>query len=364
MSGLAKIEFKEWADELDDPKYLVYIISGGHHWTKEFMGAMKEKFKTDYEVISKKVKDNTKKLNYKSLGKRKHLMMFESIERISKEDMNELVEYIKKPSKHAIFVVSLRHWQEKRELMKNFRYIENSKTIKFFELDFPSRDFVKNFIRLTANNYGLNFDSQDTFNFLVRRLSQRPDTVVDNIYALSVIGKNVDKEMVKTYTEDYSSYNYDKLYDTLVKLNRKRVPFVSYNDLIEAGRNEVTILINTRKHFQYLLEAKYLKLGGILRNDDLIDIKKHLYDKGDIKFQKNNIWDLPEYKINYYLRQCDHISLKEIINILQIIDFNMPSITFIPPKENENLKPVREPKTRPFKTILDILNRRNDTTMI
>lgn len=356
-----KLEFSEWFSEIEDPKYPVYIISGGHHWTKEFMKNMKDKFNTDYRTINKDVKENTKLLNYKSLNKSKHLVMFESIDNITKKEMNELVEYIKKPSKHAIFVLSIRNWKEKREVLSQFRYLGNSKTIKYFELDFPSYRFMEAYIRHKSKEYGLKYASPDVFGYLFRRLHQSPENVVDNIHSLSVIGGAVTKEMVNEYTEDYSTYTYSKLYSALSKLNRKKVPYIAYNDLIDSGRKETTIMNNMRKHYDYLLQAKYLKLSGILRNNDIIDVKKHLYEKGDIKFNEDtDIFKLHEFRINYYLKESDSITLKEIINILQIIDYNMPSITFIRTEDNPNKRAKRESEIAPYKTLLEILNRRND----
>ena len=162
-------------------------------------------------------------------------------------------------------------------------------------------------------------------------------------------------EEVKNYTEDYSTYNYNKLYTSLIGLKTKRVPFISYNDLIESGRKDISIMLNVKRHFTLLLQAKYLKKRGYLRNNDLIERKKAIFDKNGEEFKGYlNIWNEPNFRINQLVKAADDITLREIVWVLNKIDGNLKSIGNMKDGKLEGY----ERQEDVYKTFLEIIDRR------
>lgn len=352
---MSKLTFSEWTAEQTKPKYQVYLISGKHHWKKEFMNSLKELYKCDYKLVNKDIREHLKNMNYRPLKQKKHLLMFESLGRLTEKDLNEIVGYIRNPSKFGIFVLSIQDWEEKRRVTMNFRHLDKSEKVKFFQLDFPSQDFIRSYIQKISDDLKINYDNKETFNFLYRRIASSTEEIYNNIETLSSFTKEVTKEDVKEYTEDYSTYNYSKLYESLVELNRVKVPYISYNDLLESGRKDITIMINIKKHFELLYQAKFLKVKGYLRNRDMIEVKKGIFDKHGLKFNEyNNIWNEPKYKINQLLESSDKITLKEIIWVINKIDSNLKAIGNMKKGKLEGY----ESEEKIYKTLLEILDRR------
>lgn len=363
-----RLEYAEWSKEKEDPSFGMYIITGAVHWKKEFVEGLMEVYDCKYELVNKDIEETLKKAKYKPMGKRKHIIMYEPLDRISNVDLNNIVQYSRKLSKHAILVVSINDWRDKKKILNNFRYIENSKTIKLMDLDFPTNKFLEDYIREVSRKNNLEFESKDVMNLLVRRISSSPEEIVANIETLASFTTKVDKESVLAYTEDYSSYNYNKLYETITQLNRVRVPFISYNDLQDSGKKDITIMINIRKHLEKIYQAKYLKQKGILRPRDIIDMKKPLYDKGDFKFNEPNIWNESNYKINKYIEESEGIPLKDILYCMDIIDRNLKSVGYMienngkgrEEKEGKRRVVVPEEGYVIYRTLLELLDRRDE----
>lgn len=353
-----RLNYFDWVDEMDKPNYLVYIISGDGYWAKEFMTGLDKGYKTGYSIINSDISQNLKKARHRSLNRGKNLILFEPIMSISKKDLISLVEYMRSPSKNALFVVSLNDFKDKRKVLSQFKYLNKSKVIRYFNLDYPNQKFLNDYIKDLIDVYGIKFDCVGTRDFLVRRLIGSVGTDIRNeIMCLKELGVIIDKEIVKEFIEDNSSYTYDRLYETICKLDRKKIPYITYNDLLDAGKKDITIMYNVKKHLELLLQAKYLRMSGILIDNDVISKGKEINDKigGLILNKENNIWDLNNYKINKLMRLSRDMSLKDILNCINIIDINVSILANV--KDNKIQGYVDSEVL--YKTFLELLNRLN-----
>lgn len=319
--GIAGVDFKEWIKEQEGASFPVYFISGKDHWKKEFFAGLKSTYNSGGKIVDKDLDIVLKDIRYKSLREKKKIVMYEPVSNLKVGDMVAIKEYLKRGySKHGIFILSIKNWGEKKLVKGHFKNLDKSRVIKFFDLDFPGQVFKEHYINYYIQKEGLVFDCKGTEEFFTRRVMSDTENVVDSIVTLKQFNKEVTKDMVKEYTEDSSTYNYDKLYETIVLLNRVKVPYIAYQDLIDSGRRPSTILINILDYMRLLYQAKYLSVKGILRPYDIIARKKKIYDKGKIKFDSPCIWDESDYKINKLLEQSLKISMQEILYIIEKLE--------------------------------------------
>ena len=351
---MREFNYEDWVREKNNPSYLVYIITGETIWKNDFMLGIKNHLGIDYTMIHKDVGDIIKKLKYRPLDRKKHVILFEPIGGISNSDFNSIEEYIKNPSKHALFVISITNYGDKKKILNKFKYIEKSKTVKFFDLDFPRSSFVRAYINDLIDNFKIQFKSKSDKDFLIRRLLPSPSDIKNELLTLKELGVVVDKETVKIYIEDKSSYNYERLYEVLSKLDRVKVPYITYSDLLEDGKKDITIMYNYRKFLELLLQAKYLRMEGILIDDDIISEGEKVFN--EIGYNINNeisIWNESKYRINKLMRMSREVSLKDILKCMNIIDKNLPPIANA--KGGRIVGYVDEGVV--YKTFLEVLNR-------
>lgn len=355
-----KPTYSEWEDEMFHPKYLVYIISGESFWKKEFMQGLKKIFNTDYLILDKNLSSIIKKVKYRSLLVPKRLILFESINRISNTDLKDIEAYIKNPSKHAIVVISLTNIKDKQKLLSKFRYIHKSKVVKLFDLDYPSHQFLEGYADSVIKENNLQFSCLADKDFLLRRLIIEPSNIRNNVNTLKQLNCTIDKEIIKKYIADTSTYNYSKFYEVLTYLNRKKIPFITYNDLLEDVGNETYIMYNVRKYFLLLLQAKYLRLKGILIDDDIISKGKEVFDELNLEFKSEvNIWNENKYIINKLMKTAREIPLYDIIHCLLILDAGLPAIANA---QNGKIKAYSD-SIETYKTFLNLLLRQKTEHM-
>lgn len=348
------MDYQDWVEEKNNPSYGMYIIAGETVWKNEFMGGLKNFLGYDYVLIHKDLGTYAKKLRYKPLGRKKHLVLYEPIGEISSSDFKGIEEYLKSPSKHAIVVISITNFLDKKKFLNRFRFIEKSKAIKFFDLSFPRFSFVKDYILDIIDEYNIRFKSKADRDFLIRRLIHNPSDIRNELLTLKELGNIVDRETVKNYIEDKSSYTYERFYEVLSKLDRVRVPYITYNDLIEEGKSAVTILYNYRKYLEFLFQAKYLRMKGILLDDDIISEGEKVFNEiGLVINKETNIWNESRYRINKLMKMAKEVSLKDIINCMNIIDRIIPAISNA---REGKLSGYTDP-TVVYRTFLELLNR-------
>lgn len=362
-----KLEFEEWIEEVKSPSKRVYIITGASNWKREFLNHLRKYYNCDYQLVHENFDRIEKSLKYRNIRYKKNLVLYEPLKNMNMKDLNNLVEYARNPSEFSIVIIGVNDWKVKKALLGRFRNLQNSKYIKLFDLDYPSRKFLTAYSRYHIDIAKLKFENNNVKRRFIDKIVEGPEEIKDNIEMMVNFEKVITIDMVNDLIEDYNNATYQKLFNTVTELNRKKVPFQTYIDLIDSDKKEITIMINLRKYVNLLYQAKYLKVKGILMNNDIIERKKRIYDAGDLKFPEPNIWDEPEYKINMLLKQCDMLSIKEIVNMQYILDSNINYTNFDKKKDDEKEK---DNKPKVFKntnirlsaalTLFELLDRRNE----
>jgi DNA polymerase III delta subunit len=355
-----KNKFDNWIAEIKEMKHSIYIISGENFWKKETLDRMSKSVGKRPDSINENLKIFTDKMRYKSLSRKKHFVVFENKnKKLKEEDLTTLKQYFSDPSDDGILVISLKDWEDKKYFMNNFKMIKRSSKIKFFEFDYTSDYFKELFIRDKLKDFDFSFESEKVKNDLIRNLLLNMDELEDNFMTLeSLESPIITKEEIKFSIEEYSDNNLTKMYDSLTKVNRKKVPFEVLNELLSDGRTPITILKGIRTHFIYLYQAKYLKLRGILRSNDIEEEKIKLYKDEKLIFKTPDIWQLTKRRRNNFLDDCEELSLKEIIQVLNLIDISFNKIRQRKGEKYTYIEYVG--KEELFVCMIQIMNRRLD----
>ncbi len=322
MKRRKKIEFTEWIAEQENVNNLVYFISGKDHWAKEFTRSVAEKFQVKHRVVNDNLYNDLKKIKYKPVGENKHVVLVDNHTGFKSKDLEDLVDYCRNPSKTSILIISVKTWKEKNKILKNIKEVIRYKNIKLIELEYPSREFIYSYIGYSTDKEGLSFDSKYTFEMFANNVGNETQKISEYLMKIKLFTDCIQKEHIEQFVDENINSTYDMLARHLVdvkKRNRKTV-FKVFDNLVQSGKKESTIIINIRRRLELLYQAKLLKTQGILREKDFIEYKKRIYDKSDYKFSRVDIWKEPEYKINYWIRQSDKVSLGEIIFMLGIVD--------------------------------------------
>lgn len=318
-----KNKFEKWEEDIDAPKFPVYVMSGDEYWKKEMIDRMSASLGMFPTKVGEKLKVHTDKMRYRSIRRKMRFVLFESKNEIlRKEDMDTLTEYFSDPSQNGILIVSLKDRAEKNFFLRNFKMIKKSSKIKYYEMDFVSDYFKKLHVMKKLDDYTYKFESEKLRETTIKNLILRMDELVDNLEMLNALNAPIiGKDDVKSSIEEYSDNNMMKFYESLALLNRKKVPFVILNELLDDGVKPLSIMRGIRRHFQLLYQAKYLKLNGLLRANDVEEIKKDMYLDAGIIFKGNvNIWEISKGRRNRYLEECDKIMLKDILHVMALID--------------------------------------------
>lgn len=317
-----RTKFNSWLAELNDIKYPIYIISGDHFWKKETIDKMSKTLGRRPESINENLKLYTDKMRYKSLSRKKHFILFESKnKKLKEDDFITMKQYFSEPSEDGVLVISLRDWEDKKYFLSAFKMIRKSTKIKYIEMDYMSDYFKELFLREKLKLYNFTIENEKVKTDLIKNLILKMSELEDNLMTLeSLESPIITKEDIKSVIEEYSDSNLTKLYDSLTKVNRKKVPFEVVNDLLSDGRPAINILKGIRNHFIYLYQAKYLKIRGILRVNDIEEEKIKIYKSEKILFKKPDLWELTKSRRNRYLEDCEEITLKEILQVLHLVD--------------------------------------------
>jgi len=364
-----KFTFEEWINEVKSPSKQVYIITGDSNWKREFLNSLRKYYDCDYELIHENFDKIERKLKYKNIRFKKNLVLYEPLKKMSMKDLSTLIEYAKNPSKHSVVIIGINDWKIKTTILSKFKNLKNSKSIALFDLDYPSKKFLIPYSKYLIDEMKLKFESSSVKRRLIDKIVENPKELKENLEMLESFNKVITLDMVNDLIEDYNNATYQKLFNTVIELNRKKIPFQTYVDLINADKKDITIMINLRKYVNLLYQAKYLKLKGILMNDDIIERKKRIYDAGDFKFKEPNIWDESEYKINILLKQSDAVSLKEITYMIFIMDGN---IIFKDLEEKKDGEKDNKPRVFEYTniklkanlTLFQLLDRRNESVRV
>lgn len=314
-------KFEQWLAEVSNPVYPVYIIYGNYFWKKEIIDRMSRAVGKRPEMVNENIKTHLDKMRYRSLKKKKHFVLFESKgNKLKAKDLEILKEYFTSPSENGILIISLKDRADRAYFLKNFRMIRRSSKIKFMEMN-VSDYFKELYVRMRIDELGLEFENEKVKKDCIKNLILNMSELEDNLSTLQSLEMSIlTKEVIKESIEEYSETDFDKLIDSLVKVNRKTVPYKLLEEMLSEGISPLAILKTIRKHFIYIYQAKYLKLRGIMRTDDIEVERKKVYENEGIIFKDPDIWDLPKRKRDKYLDDCEAISLKEIIYVLNIID--------------------------------------------
>lgn len=341
----------------------VYIVMGKPYWKRFVIEHIKAGIGKSPEIINNNLKLYTQKLRYKTLGKRKHFYHYiYTGESLSTPDFEALRDYLNSPSKYGILLLEIDDWKSQKTFERYFSYLKDSKSVSYINTNYYKHSFKDIHIRSLLMDSSIDFETGKLKNIAIKNLMQNYDELNDNILTLDAIKDEDDIVSKSDYyqsIEQYSDATKNKLFDSLAKVNRKKIPYEVVKELLEDGENPSTILYGIQRHLTYLYQAKYLKLNGIIRRNDIESEKKVLYDKGPLKFPEDiDIWELSQSKRNSYLDDCEEVSLRELIQSLLIVDNSFIQKRIVTDGEVEYIKYTT--KERLMMCIIEIMNRREE----
>lgn len=350
-------KYNEWKSDVEELGFPIYILQGDFFWIRETVDRMGVTLGRKPERVDRDLKRYTERMKYRSLARKKHFIWYESVHNnIGKDDMQAIKDYMSEPSDHGVLLISLKDRSEKFHFLKSFRNIRQSRRVKMYEMDYVSNVFKTLFIQERFREEGFEFVSSKLRKDTIRNLALNMDDFEDNVLTLISLEKvEFTKEDIKESIEEYSDVNTRKLYDSLVKLDRKNVPHVVLNELLYEGVTPVQIMRGIQRHFKYIYQAKYLTLRGITRANDIEQDTKKIYEGAGLLFNGDTIWDLTQGRRSRYLRDSEYISIKEIVKVDRIINRNIDRIVY---REGDKLK-SREiiDKEIVVRTVMDIMGR-------
>ena len=316
-------KFSSWLSEQSDPKFGVYIISGDQFWKNELIDGLSASLGRRPDIVGENLKVHTDRMRYRSIKRKKHFILFESKhDRLRSDDLETLSLYFNEPSENGILVISLKDRDDKKYFLNSFRMIRSSRKIKFFEMDYVSMLFKTLTIYRKLEEYPFKFENEKLKKAAIKNLAMNMGALLDNLDTLASLESPViGKDELKLAIEDYTDSSTRRLHESLSLLNRKKVPYEVLEELLSEEVSPNLIMFGIKRHFTLLYQAKVLKMRGILRTDDNEDLKKDLYlNEGLIFSGKVDIWEIPKFLRDRYLDECEGITSKDIIWVLQKID--------------------------------------------
>ena len=313
---------KDYNDTFKE-KYNLFIFNSKHEiFISNFIDDLAN---AGYDVVKLTnknfIKQEVLNLRYFQLlsAKSKCLVIREDI--ISKKSLEFILSEITNFNYDNTLVLVNKDYKTKAKFRKMNALINNDK-VCWLDFDFPSRQFISQFIEMYLHENNRRIDCKSTLKVLTSRLSDKYDEYYSNLNNLIDISENViTKEMVLEAVEDYSNYSFRIFFESLVMLNRKTVPIKSLDDLLNE-RTPISVLNNLATFFEYLYQAKYLKIRGVLMKGDFIDRQReYFYIRKDLKLPKNkSIFRQSKSRINFYLGLVDFITVDEIVKITTMIN--------------------------------------------
>lgn len=313
--------YEDFEKEIGEVSYPVYIISGEMYWKKYIVDNLSKVVGSRPVMFNDNVKDHLDKMRYRSLKRKKHFILFESKGgKLKEADFINLKEYLGNPSSNGILIIQLNDWKEKKAFLQNFRMITKSSKIKMFEMDYLSEYFKKLHIGNLLNDAEITFENDKLRNEVIRNMSLSFEELEDNILTLKSYEREISKDDYQESIEKYSDNTLEKLYESLAFLNRKKVPYEIVKDLLEEGTSPQMIIKGIESYFNYLYQAKYYRVHGLLRPGDIEKDKRKLIDSLNLNFKGKSLFDLSKKKRTKFLESCADITIKEILQIQMFIE--------------------------------------------
>lgn len=140
-----------------------------------------------------------------------------SLESINKKQKEQLLKYIKQPSKNAILVILSNDYKDYAEFLKN-KIIITSRYAHIMQLSFPNKNILKSIVIMMFEDKGIEIDSQSA-DYFIMRLSTEYDKYEEVIE--DIVGKHEQKELkltdMKTYLKHIEYFDINDFMYELVK---------------------------------------------------------------------------------------------------------------------------------------------------
>lgn len=314
-------EVKDLSDCLDN-KYSLFIINARHEY---FISNLLSNLKnSDYNVVrisdKNKIREELESLQFFQLVTMKRKASVIDAKLLNKKNLEYVLDNFLKFKYENILVLTNTDFKLKKNLSK-IKVVNNHEKICYIDLSYPTRKFVYQLIEIYLYSRDRKLENSELSRILVNRLADSYDNYPANLdYLVDISEDIITKEMVMEAVTDYSNYSLDSFYSSLIKLDKKQVPFKSLADLLD-NREPISVMYGLENFIQYIYQAKYLKVRGVLMNNDFIDKQKDYFGGREDLYlpKKTSIFRQSNKKVNFYLELSDSLTLEEIIYIQGII---------------------------------------------
>lgn len=184
------------------------------------------------------------------------------------KQLDKLKKYMKEPSDNGILVINSTDWMIYKDWLRN-RIIAGSNSVNCFELTFPNRDTLKEFIKLLFEDQGLEIESSGAEYFMLK-MNQSYDEYMDviNDIRLRHEGSELSTIELKKYMRGIQHYVLDNFVNALTKpvssekTNSKKI--LRIMSTLEEEMGAKNLVYRTDKIVQECIQYRMLINAGIV----------------------------------------------------------------------------------------------------
>ena len=221
------------------------------------------------------------------------------IESLTKKQLATLFKYIKEPSENGKLVLVATDWLNYKDFLRN-KILNYSNVVSYIQLNFPSRDALKDIVKLLFGEHGITIDNHSIELFITRMGASYDEyeNMVNTIEELHGHGDLTISDL-RTYMKGIENFVIDDFIYELVKpissdkTNNKKIlrMMTALEDELTAKGliYKVLKVINEAIEFRVLINAGIIPIGiKYFYKDTIADITK-LYGE-DNKFKDMHEW--------------------------------------------------------------------------
>ena len=236
-----------------------------------------------------------------------------SLSTLNKKQKEKLMRYIKEPSEHGILVITSENWLDYKDILRN-RALSFSKNCHLIQLSFPNKNVLKDIVRQSFNEKGIEIDS-GALDFFIMRMSSAYDKYEEMIQ--DIVDKHKEDTLDKKQIKDYmKGVEYFELDDYIIELTKPMVSdktnskkvlkiMIALEDELGSKNLAHQLLKSIDKYIEYrlLINKGYIPIGINYFFKDVIN-----YLPENIKANYEN---MNEWKFRYEASIASRTSLKD-----------------------------------------------------
>jgi DNA polymerase III delta subunit len=293
----------------------VVVFSGSRFWKLQFLDRVCKALESPYRSVTTDLKQRINSMRFRPLIHSHHVIDFEISKSFPKADAIILKDHFKKIPPGGILIIYLADYKAKRQFFKEFPAIRKNRSVITFEMEWLPVGAISDFYNKLAIEQGIAFSTTKARWSFTTRIGDHFDEVVPLLHHAGLLENPISEDTVKAVVPDYSTYSTLALFNCLAGLTKKRVPFQMLQDLLDGTGTATSVVNRAIEFFRLVMQAKTLKLKGVLRNGCIIRHREKIFKQLGITLSEPTLFSLTDFKISSYMEVADTLTLTEIIMI-------------------------------------------------